>query len=215
MLHNPIAIVRAALDQPGTTVSGLRTAQNQQIVEITTSKGEKLTLAIDAATKLPTRVTSMADNANMGDVAIDTAFTDYEDVGGVKLPKHYTTKMDKYLQFELAVTKNSVDDAGAPDLAAPAAAAAAPVPPPPAIVVTAEPAGKGIWWLAGSGNHRSVVFEFDNHLTLFEVPLNEARSKAVIDKARTLSIEAAHAGGRVPSSFRSLRRDCAWRSPKA
>jgi len=24
--------------------------------------------------------------------------------------------------------------------------------------------------------------EFDDHLTLFEVPLNEARSKAVIDK---------------------------------
>ena len=55
------------------------------------------------------------------------------------------------------------------------------------VVVTAEPVGKGIWWLAGSGNHRSVVFEFDNHLTLFEAPLNEARSKAVIDKARTLS----------------------------
>ena len=46
---------------------------------------------------------------------------------------------------------------------------------------------KGIWWLAGSGNHRSVVFEFDDHLVLFEVPVNEARSKAVIDKARTLS----------------------------
>ncbi len=186
LLHNPIAIVRAALDQPNTTVSGLRTAQNQQIVEIKTAKGEKLTLAIDATTKLPTRVTSMADNANMGDVAIDTAFSDYEDVGGVKLPKHYTTKMDKYLQFDLAVSKNTVDG-GALDLAAPAAAASAPVPPPPAIVVTAEPAGKGIWWLAGSGNHRSVVFEFENHLTLFEVPLNEARSKAVIDKARTLS----------------------------
>ena len=79
MLHNPIAIVRAALDQPNTTVSGLRTAQNQQIVEIKTAKGETLTLAIDATTKLPTRVTSMADNANMGDVAIDTAFSDYED----------------------------------------------------------------------------------------------------------------------------------------
>ncbi len=47
--------------------------------------------------------------------------------------------------------------------------------------------GKGIWWLAGSGNHRSVVFEFADHLVLFEVPLNEARSKAVIDKARSLS----------------------------
>jgi hypothetical protein len=54
-------------------------------------------------------------------------------------------------------------------------------------VVTAEPVAKGIWWLAGSGNHRSVVFEFDDHLVLFEAPLNEARTKAVIDKARTLS----------------------------
>ena len=94
MLHNPIAIVRAALDQPNTTLSGLRTAQNQQIVDVTTAKGEKLTLAIDATTKLPSRVTSMADNANLGDVAIDTVFSDYEDVGGVKLPRHYTTKMD-------------------------------------------------------------------------------------------------------------------------
>jgi hypothetical protein len=187
MLHNPIVIVRAALDEPNTTVSGLRTAQNQQIVEIKTAKGEMLTLAIDATTKLPTRVTSMIDNPNMGDVAIDTAFLDYADVGGVKLPRRLTTKIDKYLQFDLAVSKYTIDGVTS-DLAAPDAVKSAAAPPAnPPVVVTAEPVGKGIWWLAGSGNHRSVVFEFDNHLTLFEVPLNEARSKAVIDKARTLS----------------------------
>ena len=60
-------------------------------------------------------------------------------------------------------------------------------PAPAAVVVTVEPVAKGIWWLAGSGNHRSVVFEFDDHLVLYEVPLNEARSKATIDRARTLS----------------------------
>jgi len=189
MLHNPIAIVRAVLDQPTATVSGLRTAQNQQIVEIKTAKGEMLTLAIDATTKLPTRVTSMGYNANMGDVAIDTAFLDYQDVGGVKLPTHFITKIDKYLQFDLKVTKNTLDEAGvAADLTAPDAVRSAEVPPAiPPVVVTVEPVAKGIWWLAGSGNHRSVVFEFDNHLTLFETPVNEARSKAVIDKARTLS----------------------------
>jgi hypothetical protein len=188
MLHHPIAIIRAALDQPNTTVSNLRTAENQQIVEIKTAKGEMLTLAIDATTKLPTRVTSMGYNANMGDVALDTAFLDYEDVGGVKLPKHLITKIDKYLQFELNIAKNTIDDAAAAaDLAAPEAAKSADVPAPPSVVVTVEPVAKGIWWLAGSGNHRSVVFEFDNHLTLFETPVNEARSKAVIDKARTLS----------------------------
>jgi hypothetical protein len=142
---------------------------------------------MDAATKLPSRVTSMSDNANLGDVAIDTAFLDYETVGGLKLPKRITTKIDRYPQFDLRIAKNTVDaDAG--NLAAPEGVKSAPVPPNAApVVVTAEPVAKGIWWLAGSGNHRSVVFEFDDHLVLFEVPLNETRSKAVIDKARTLS----------------------------
>jgi phosphoribosyl 1,2-cyclic phosphodiesterase len=54
-------------------------------------------------------------------------------------------------------------------------------------VVKVDPVAKGIWWLSGSGNHRSIVFEFSDHLVLFEAPLNEARSKAVIDEARKLS----------------------------
>lgn len=185
LLQHPLVVVREALD-PAAKLSGFRTAGNQEIVEVETAKGEHITLAIDAATKLPSRVTSMADNANLGDVAIDTAFSDYETVGGVKLPKRITTKMDRYPQFDLTVSKNILDAPA--DLAAPDAVKAAAVPPNSApVVVTAEPVGKGIWWLAGSGNHRSVVFEFDDHLVLFEVPLNETRSKPVIDKARSLS----------------------------
>ena len=71
------------------------------------------------------------------------------------------------------------------DLAAPEAVKAAAAPTPPAPNVTVEEVGKGIWWLAGS-SHRSVAFEFDDHITLFEMPLDEARTKAVIEKARTL-----------------------------
>jgi hypothetical protein len=128
----------------------------------------------------------MSDNANLGDVAVTTTFAGYEEVNGLKLPKHLTTTMDRYPQFDLKVSKNAVDgDSG--DLAAPDAVRRASVPAPPPVRVIAEPVGKGIWWLAGSGNHRSVVFEFDDHLTLFEVPVGEARSKAVIDKTRTLS----------------------------
>jgi hypothetical protein len=104
----------------------------------------------------------------------------------VKLPRKLTTIMDKYLQFDLQVAKNTVGGDVA-DLAAPASVTSAPVPTPPPVVVTVEEVAKGIWWLAGSGNHRSVVFEFDDHLVLYEAPVNEARTKAVIDKARTLS----------------------------
>jgi hypothetical protein len=184
-LHHPITIVRAALD-PAAKVTNLRQQGGDELVDVTTEKGDTLTLVVNAATKLPSRVTSMSDNANMGDVAVATTFAGYEDVNGLKLPTRLTTNMDKYLQFDLQVSKNTVDaDVG--DLAAPDAVKAASDPAPRPVNVTAEQVGKGIWWLAGSGNHRSVVFEFDDHLTLFEVPVNEARSKAVIDKARTLS----------------------------
>jgi hypothetical protein len=186
LLQHPLVVVREVLDDPGTKLSGYRASGNQEIVEIETSKGEKLTLAVDSGSKLPSRVTSMSDNANMGDVAIDTTFSGYDSVGGLQLPKRITTTIDKYPQFDLTVSKNTIDgDAG--DIAAPEAVKSAPVPAAPPQVVTAEPVGKGIWWLAGSGNHRSVVFEFDDHLVLYEAPLNETRSKAVIDKARSLS----------------------------
>ena len=185
LLHHPIIVVRAALD-PGARIANPRSEGAYQLVDITTVKGDTVTLAVDQATHLPSRVTSMSDNANMGDVAIVTTFADYEDVNGVKLPRTLTTMMDKYLQFDLQVAKNTLNSDVA-DLAVPAAVKSAPAPTPPPIVVTVEPVAKGIWWLAGSGNHRSIVFEFDGHLTLYEAPLNEARSKAAIDKARTLS----------------------------
>jgi hypothetical protein len=186
LLQHPLVIVREVLDDPATKLSGYRKNGNQEIVEIETSKGEKLTLAVDAGSKLPSRVTSMSDNANMGDVAIDTAFSQYDAVSGLQLPKRITTTIDKYPQFDLTVSKYTVDgDAG--NLAAPDAVKAAPAPTAPPQVVTAEPVAKGIWWLAGSGNHRSVVFEFDDHLVLYEAPLNETRSKAVIEKAKSLS----------------------------
>ena len=185
LLHHPITAIRAALD-PGARITNLRSEGNDQLVDITTVKGDSATLAVDRSTLLPSRVTTMSDNANMGDVAIVTTFSDYEDVNGVKLPRRLTTMMDKYLQFDLQVSKNTLDGDVA-DLAAPVAVTSAAAPTPPPVVVTLDPVAKGIWWLAGSGNHRSVVFEFDDHLVLYEAPVNEARSKAVIDKARTLS----------------------------
>ena len=185
LLHHPVTVVRTILDAE-VTLNNLEAKAGERLVDVTMPGGESFMLAIDAKTHLPTRVVSMIDNPNMGDVAIETRFSDYEDVDGLKLPRRLTTRMDQYLQFDLQVSKSALDgDTTA--LAVPAELTRAPVPDPPAVVVTAEPVGTGIWWLAGSGNHRSVVFEFDDHLVLFEAPVNEARTKAVIDKARTLS----------------------------
>ena len=183
MLHHPIALVRAALD-PAAKLGNVQTTNDYLRVEVTTAGGDVVTLDVDPMSKLPLRATSMSYNANLGDVAIETTFGDYQTVSGLKLPAHLTTKIDRYPQMELRISQNVLDgDASA--AATPEEAKSMSVPPA-TVTVTPEEVGKGIWWLAGSGNHRSILFEFDDHLVLFEAPLNELRSQAVIDTARSL-----------------------------
>jgi glyoxylase-like metal-dependent hydrolase (beta-lactamase superfamily II) len=184
MYHHPVTVIRAALD-PAAKLANPRTFENQSSVDITTADGVKLTLAIDSGTKLPTRVVSMTDNPNLGDVAIETSFTDYQNVSGIQLPTHLVTKTDKYPTAELRVTRQAIDaDAG--DLTAPASAAsAAAIAAPPPATVTADKVANGIWFLAGQSHH-SVLVEFADHLTLIEAPQNDTRALAVIAKAREL-----------------------------
>ena len=186
MLTTPVTIVRAALD-PSARLSAPHKKGKDEIIDIVTAKGDKLMLALDGTTHLPASVSWTTSSENLGDVVNTTSFEDYETVSGIQLPKRYVTKIDfrNWVSGDFQVAKNTVDgDVG--DLAAPAAVKSAPAPTAPAILVDAQEVAKGIWWLAGSGNAFSILFEFDDHLTLFEAPTSEARTKAVIDKARTL-----------------------------
>ena len=184
LLHHPLTIVRAALD-PAARLTNARTTSGERLVDVTIGNGSTSTLAIDTATRLPSRVVSMTDNANLGDVPVQTSFADYRDVDGLKLPATLTLKTDRYTTATLKLTQQWVNaDTG--DLAAPAAAAsAAPIAGPPAPVVTVEEVAKGIWLLAGQ-SHNSAVVEFDDHLMLIEAPQNETRTLAVIAAARNL-----------------------------
>lgn len=181
--HHPLTLLRAALD-PAAKLVNPRTAGTERVVDLTTAKGQTYTLAIDGTTSLPTRVGSMRYNANLGDVLVETAFSDYQDAGGLKLPARLVTKTDAFPTIDLRLTKQTLDAGG--DLTAPAAATSAAVVggAPPASVVVTELA-KGIWLLAGQSHH-SVLIEFVDHLTLIEAPQNDTRTLAVITKAREL-----------------------------
>jgi glyoxylase-like metal-dependent hydrolase (beta-lactamase superfamily II) len=184
LLHHPLTAVRAARD-PMAKLSNPRTEGAESLVDVTTASGQAFTLAIDSTTKLPTRVVTMADNTNLGDIAVSTAFASYQDAGGLRLPTQLTTKTDDFTTQEIMVSTQAVDgDAG--DMSAPAAAASAPAitgaaPANVAVSVLAP----GIWYLAG-GSHHSVLVEFADHLMLIETPQNDTRALAVIAKAREL-----------------------------
>jgi hypothetical protein len=157
------------------------------LLDLTTPQGDKLTLIIDSATHLPAAVRWTSFNDNLADIVNETSFLDYETVSGIRLPKRYLTRINfrNYTSADIRISKNVVDgDPG--NLAAPESVRMAAPPVPAAIVVEAVKVADGIWWLADQGNHRSVLFEFDDHLTLYEPPATQAQAIAIIARARSV-----------------------------
>jgi glyoxylase-like metal-dependent hydrolase (beta-lactamase superfamily II) len=183
-LHHPISIVRAALED-GAQLGNLRTQEGKQVVEIKTATGDMLMLAVDARTHLPISVTSQRYNINLGDVARETTFGDYQEVDGLKMPMHLTTKVDAYERDAIRVTKYIVN----PDvssMAAPPALASVKAPPAMADpIIDVKQVGEGVWFLGGQSHH-SVLVAFADHTVLIEVPQHEVRAMAVIAKAREI-----------------------------
>jgi glyoxylase-like metal-dependent hydrolase (beta-lactamase superfamily II) len=136
-------------------------------------------MTIDA-TGLPLSISTKSYQPNLGDVVNTTTFANYQDTNGLKLPAKFTGKVDEFTTYEIQATKQTID-AALGDMTAPAGVVK---PPPPAAPnVTAESIGKGVWLLAGQSHH-SVLIEFADHLMLIEAPQSEARTLAVIRKAR-------------------------------
>jgi Metallo-beta-lactamase superfamily len=183
MLNNPISIVRAALD-PAAKLANLRRVGKFQLLDVTTAKGEALALSVDAETNLPAWVSWVEANGNLGDIISRTMFVGYQVESGLRLPYGYNTIIDfrNVVQNKLYVDKYVVD--GPVDDIKLGEAGSGGLPRPPAINVQVIPVAKGVWYLKGQGN--STVFEFADHLTLFEAYGSEANAKAIIEKARTL-----------------------------
>jgi glyoxylase-like metal-dependent hydrolase (beta-lactamase superfamily II) len=182
-LSHPLTAIRAALDPAAKVVNHSPATQaDERLVDVTTPQGETYTLSIPA-NGAPRSIRWNEADPNWGDVVIRTVFLDYVDVNGVKLPTRVETFMDRTMTADLRVTNTIDGDVG--DLAAPESVKSAPAPQPAAqpIMVTADPVAKGVWYMGGTGEH-SVLFEFADHLVLFETPGPEARTLAVIQKAR-------------------------------
>ena len=118
-----------------------------------------------------------------------TAYTGYLPVKGIRLPMGYNTTMDfrNVTATKIYVDKYAVDEL-IDDLAAPADVRAAPAPAPPATPVPqVTPVAKGVWLLhspGGGGGANSILFEFADHLTMFEAPSSQAWTKALMERAR-------------------------------
>ncbi len=179
LYHHPLGALLAARSA-GTRVSEPRPSGDRRVVDVATVDG-MFTLAIDRRTKLPGSVASLTSDPVLGDVVVETSFDGYRDTAGLKLPTQIVTRRDREVVAALEVENRVAGDSA--DLAAPAG-----VPPlsPATVTVTVEPLADGVWLLGGQSHH-SVLVELDDRRVVFEAPVDEQRTRAVIARARTVA----------------------------
>ena len=181
-INNPIAAVRAALDPaahlaPGKPQAGLTT------IQVTMKQGDRFTLALDPRSHLPAWVRWTNPQTTLGQLPLTTDYSGYTPHDGLLLPLGYTTNFDwRNITYLKLYVDAYVIDGKIADLAAPQATREAPEPPDAVPPITASEVTKGIWRLSSG----TTVFEFADHLTLFELNQSQLWAKASIDAARKL-----------------------------
>jgi glyoxylase-like metal-dependent hydrolase (beta-lactamase superfamily II) len=123
------------------------------------------------------RIRTWIDTPVLGDTAVETTFSDYRNFGGVMFPARIVRSQGGHPVLDLTVS--AVTTNPAVHIEVPERVRATPIP----IGVDTEPLAAGVYYLRG-GSHHSVAIEQRDHLVLVEAPLDEARSRAVIDAAR-------------------------------
>ncbi len=120
----------------------------------------------------------------LGDMHVETLYSDYQDFGGVQFPKRIVQKQGGFPTLELTVSAVEANPSSGdtpiepPEVVRQAAA--------PAPRVDAERLATGVWYLTG-GTHHSVAVDFRDHLVVVEGPLNDERSQAVIAEVKKLA----------------------------
>lgn len=127
-----------------------------------------------------TKVDTWMANPALGDMLIETLYSDYKDFNGVKFPSKIVQNQGGHPLFDLTVTDVKTNVASA--LTVPDNVKAARIPP---VRVESQKIGDGVWWLGG-GTHYSVVVEFKDYVTVVEAPLTEERAEAVLAEAKKL-----------------------------
>ncbi len=135
------------------------------------------------------RVDTWVEAAIFGDLMVETRFTDYRDLSGLKFPSTIVQKRAGWPVFEaqlLGVQANPADIAERVVAPAPPAGFGGPPPgagaggPPPA---ASEMLAPGVWRIRGIYN--ALAVEFADHVVLFEPgPQNEARANAIIAETK-------------------------------
>jgi glyoxylase-like metal-dependent hydrolase (beta-lactamase superfamily II) len=170
----PHGFLRGALTNKGTVKRGKVTTVTYTVL------GKYRLVGTISADNLVEKVETWVYNPVLGDMHVETTYSDYRQFGGFRFPARIIQKQGGHPVLDLTVTEAKTDqplDVAVPEQVLNAT--------PPAVTVKSEKLSDGVWHVAG-GSHHSVLVEFSDHIALIEAPLNEERSLAVIAEVKKL-----------------------------
>jgi len=144
--------------------------------------------------RLIDRVETWVDHDVLGDMHVDTTYTDYKDFGGLKVPTRFVQKRGGWTFFEVTITDARANPADLAQLlqAPPAPAgrgpAAATAPPGGRGVAEADPPAPSTKLADGvykiNGAYNALAVEFKDYIVVIEGPQSVARGEAVFDEVK-------------------------------
>jgi glyoxylase-like metal-dependent hydrolase (beta-lactamase superfamily II) len=169
----PQGFIKAAMKNNATT----KNAKGGTEVSFTVGGKYKMTGLINAQNQVE-RVQTWIDQPIVGDMLVETVYSDYKAFGAVTFPSHIVQRQDGFPALDITVS--SVTANGAVDVAVPDNVRTA--QPAPVRVDSAKLAD-GVFYLTG-GSHHSLAVEMRDHIVLVDTPQTEERALAVIAKAK-------------------------------
>jgi glyoxylase-like metal-dependent hydrolase (beta-lactamase superfamily II) len=187
--RTPERLLITALDNP----AALRTVparrwRDETLDGIRYAAGaDTLDLYFDRRTGLLVLIETLTDDPILGDRRTRTAFTRWQDAGGILYSRQVDVEVNDRLQTNTVLTAVSTNPAlpdssfAIPDSIAERAQRSSPTPPP--IVVTLVELAPNVWRAEG-GSHHSLIVDQGTRLVLVEAPLSAQRMEALLDTLR-------------------------------
>lgn len=175
----PHGWVKAAAAANPTMESKTEDGKQMTVVTFTWKGKYKVSGFVDGQNLLA-KVDTWLPNPVLGDMLVETTYSDYKDFAGVKFPTKIVQTQGGFPVLELNVSDvqpNAAANIEVPETARNATAT---------VRVESQKLGDGVWFLAG-GTHNSVLVDFKDYVAVIEGPLDEQRSLAVIAEVKKLA----------------------------
>jgi glyoxylase-like metal-dependent hydrolase (beta-lactamase superfamily II) len=156
--------------------------QKLRAISFATETGAQVSLYFDARTNLLARTEQLNSNAQLGDETVGNIFSDYQIIGGVRIPRRRLGFSNQFITSENEYAEVKLDFADGEKLLEVPAGFVEPAPTQGAAnVEVMRKVGDRVYLIERIGPAYRVMFvEFDDYVMVLEAPADSNVSKAII-----------------------------------